>query len=392
MKTFFKKSTFVKPVMLGLAISASIVSCKKDDDTAPIVTPVTPTTAYTIPTTYNFAGADTLASKQRIAMLGDMLTYIRTTHSASAAPILDAQILKDMYVNVNNKFTGAGLNASGIQLKNQTSDAFGLQAALEASFDDAVIASTQAATTPTVSSASNGVAGKLINGTRYILVDASGFEYKEYLEKGIMGGVFYYQATTLLNSINTFDNTIVTNGTTAQERAWDQAFAYFGVPTDFPTNTTGLKNWGSYCNAVSNALAGNTTNGPTAINTIIMNAWLKGRAAISNKDDVGRDEATTVVVQTWEKVGAARFITYVKGAKANINNQATYIHNLSEGVGFIRAFKYNSAKTISDADIALLLGYFETSGSVNLYTLTTTNLDNAINKMAFLFNLDASLL
>jgi hypothetical protein len=387
MKTFFKNSNVIKATIVGLAISSAMVSCKKDDDTEPAPTAPEAPTTYTVPTTYNFSSIDTLSSKQRIAMLGELVNYIKTTHSATAAPILDAQKLKDMYANVNSQFANSALNTSGNQLKDKTGIAFGFPTEIDANFTDAAAASTNAATNADSTTASNGTAGKLIIGTRYILVDANGFEYKEFVEKGIMGSVFYYQATTLLNTINTFDNTTVEGGTTAQERAWDHAFAYFGVPVDFPTNTTGLKNWGSYCNSVSNSLGGSPT-----VNSTIMDAWLKGRAAISNKKDADRDAAKVIVVKTWEKVAAARFISYVKGAKANISNQATFNHNISEAVGFINAFRYNSAKTISDADIDILLGYFKTGGVVNLYTLTTTNLDNAINKMAFLFNLDASLL
>ncbi len=372
----------------ALAISAVLFtsSCKKQDDP---VTPEPSTPSYTVPTTYNFASADFTTSTQRIAMLGEITTYIRITHTVSAHPTLDGQKLKDMYANINSQFTTGSLNTSGIQLKDKTANAFNAQAELEANFMDAAVASVVASASPATVTASNGVAGKLISGTRYILVDTAGFEYKEYVEKGIMGSVFYYQGTTLLDNINGFDNITVSGGTTAQERAWDEAFGYFGVPIDFPTNTTGLKNWGSYCNSVSNALV---IGGGTAVNTTIMNAWLKGRAAITNKDNAGRDEARNIVLRTWEKVCAARFITYVKGAKTNIAAQATFNHNLSEAVGFIRAFKYNPAKTISDADINILLGYFKTGGSINLYTVTTTNLDNAINKVAFLFDLDATLL
>lgn len=372
------------PFLFGAALIIMTSSCKKEETPTP-ETPETP--AYTVPTTYNFSSADFSSSSKRIAMLGELTTYIRTTHVITAHGALDGQKLKDMYANVNSQFTDGVLNTSGIQLKDKTGNAFNAQSEFETNFMDAVPASTTASANPGVTTASNGVAGKLISGTRYILVDAEGFEYKEYVEKGIMGAVFYYQATTILNNISTFDNTAVTGGTTAQERAWDEAFGYFGVPIDFPTNVTGLKNWGSYCNAVSTALGGSTTT-----NATIMNAWLKGRAAISNKDNAGRDAARDIVVKTWEKVGAARFITYVKGAKANITAQATFNHNLSEAVGFIRAFKYNSAKTISDADIDLLLSYFKTGSSINLYTITTTNLDNAIDKMASIFSLDANLL
>ncbi len=360
---------------LGLAaiVSMMVTSCKKKEED-PI--------AYDVPSTYNFSNIDTLASRQAIAELGELLTYIRTTHVNNAAPILSAQKLRDYYANTNSPFTPAsGLNASTVNLKAKTGNAFGLQAEFDANFVDAVTASTNAAADVDSTTAKNGYAGKLINGTRYILVDANGFEYKEYVEKGVMGAVFYYQATTLLNTIASFDNSTVAGGTTAQERAWDQAFGYFGVPVNFPTNLTGLKNWGSYCNAV---------NAATGSNATIMDAWLKGRAAISNKDDAARDEARDVVVRTWEKVAAARFITYAKGAKTNIGVPATFNHNLSEAVGFIRAFKYNSAKTISDADINVLLGYFQTSGTVNLYKIAPENLDKAIDKMATLFNLDAS--
>ncbi|MBI2269890.1 MAG: DUF4856 domain-containing protein [Bacteroidetes bacterium] len=381
MKTNFKKAA----LLLSLT-GIFLFSCKKEKTADPTPTPTT--TTYTVPTTYNFASVDFTTSTQRLAMLAEITTYIKTTHSNTVAPILDAQKLKDMYANVNSLFTDGTLNTSGIQLKDKTGNAFGLQAEIEANFTDAVTASQNAAVSPTTTTASNGVSGKMISGTRYILVDTAGVEYKEFVEKGIMAGVFYYQATTILNNISTFDNTTVTAGRTAQEKAWDEAFGYFGVPVDFPTNVTGLKNWGSYCNSVSISLVGTTT-----VNATIMNAWLKGRAAISNKDDAGRNAARDIVVKTWEKVVAARFITYVKSAKSKIGIEpATVNHNLSEAVGFIRAFKYNSTKTVSDSDIDLLQSYFETGGSVNLHTFTTTNLDNAINKMAFLFSLDASLL
>jgi hypothetical protein len=368
---------------IAFVFSVFAISCKKDE-TTPIVDCATET--YEVPTSYNFTNANYKSSTQRLDMLAELTNYIKITHSSTAAPLLDAVKLKAMYANTNNLFVDSMLNASGIQLKNKTANSFNLQAEMESNFDDGVLASSNAALNPTASTASNGVSGKLINGTRYILVDTAGFEYKEFVEKGLMAAVFYYQATTILNNIATFDNTTVTAGSTAQEKAWDEAFGYFGVPVDFPTNLTGLKNWGNYCNSVSIALGGSTS-----VNSTIMNAWLKGRAAISNKRDADRDAARDIINNTWEKVIAARFISYVKAAKTNIAAPATFHHNLSEAVGFIRAFKYNSNKTISNADLDILLNYFKTNNSVNLYKVTTTNLDNAISKMAILFNLDASL-
>lgn len=355
-------------------------SCKKDTKEPESPSPETP--SYNVPTTYDFANSSsTVTSTQRIAMLGELINYLRTTHTATAAnqPTISAQKLKDMYANASNQFTTVGLNSSGLQLKDKTGNAFSFATTLEASFDGAEPASITSAANPTITTASSGVKGKIISPARAILVDANGFEYKELAEKGIMGAAFYYQATTLLSTIGSLDNSIIVNGSTAQEKAWDEAFGYYGVPAAFPTNTVGLKYWGSYCNAVNVAIGSNTT---------IMNAFLKGRAAIVNKDNAGRDVARDIVIKTWEKVAAAKCISYLKGAKTNLSDQATLHHALSEGYGFVTAFQYNPSKTISNSDIAVLLSYFGT----NLYNLQTSNLDLAIGKLESVFGINAALI
>ncbi len=339
------------------------------------------TPIYDVPTSYSFANADFSSSTQQIDMLGEITTYLRSTHTTTAAsqPTLSAQKLKDMYNNTNNPFSNTTLNSSGINLKNKTSNTFSFRIDFEASFDEAQDASIVSAANPTVTTASNGVRGKLVSSTRAILVDGKGFEFKEYAEKGVMGAGFYSQATTLLSFISSFDNSRIDNGRTTQEKAWDEAFGYFGVPVAFPTNTVGLKYWGSYCNSVNVAIGSNAT---------IMNAFLKGRAAISNKDDAGRDAAATIVVRTWEKVAGAKCISYLKAAKNNLSDKATLHHNLSEAYGFVVAFQYNPSKTISDADITTLLGLFGN----NLYNLSTANIDLAISKLESAFGLNALLI
>lgn len=359
----------------------SLSSCKKDTiDPSPSPAP-NPTPSYTVPTTYTFSNADFSGSTKRIAMLGELTTYLRSTHTTIAAiqPTLSAQKLKNMYANAASAFSDGSLNTSGLQLKDKTGNAFSFITELETSFEDAELASVSSAANPTTTTASSGVRGKLISPTRAVLVNANGFEYKELAEKGLMGAVFYYQAMTIMNSISSFDNSAVVNNLTAQEKAWDEAFGYFGVPVSFPTSTVGLKNWGSYCNSVNSAIGSNT---------LIMNAFLKGRAAISNKDNTARDEAKAVVVATWEKVAAAKCISYLKGAKNNLSDAATLHHNMSEAYGFVTAFRYNSQKTISDVDINALLNYFGT----NLFQLNSANLDLAISKLETVFALNAALI
>ncbi len=365
--------------LLALSASIFIASCKKDTKTPEPETPAPSGPTYTVPSTYNFSNADFSSSTKRLAMLAEMTTYIRSTHTSTAAtqPTLDAQKLKNMYANENNPFADATLNSSGLQLKDQTGTTEILPYLLGVSFEDAALASNEAAAQPTVTTASDGVRGKIISPTRAILVDSRGIEYKEYTEKGIMGGVFYYKAMDLLRYIDTYDNSTVTNGSTAQEKAWDMAFGYFGVPVDFPTNKTGLKNWGNYANSVDAAISCNTT---------IMNAFLAGRAAISAKDNTRRDEAKKIIVATWEKIAAAKCINYLKGAKTNITDMGTFFHNLSEAYGFVKGFVYNREKVISDDDIYTLTSYFHD----NLYKVTQADIDNAIAKLATVFNLDAS--
>ncbi len=374
-----KKSIYLPAI--ALVAIASFSSCKKKTtEPEPEPTPANPTPAtpsYTIPTTYNYTNTATgiTTATNCIAMLGEITTYLRSTHTTTAAtqPTISAQKLKDMYANTGSQFTLTALNSSTISLKAKSGTALNFPTLQDANFDDAQPASITSAANPTVSTASNGVKGKLVSPARAILVDANGFEYKEYAEKGVMGAVFYYQATTILANIGSLSTTA------AQEQAWDEAFGYFGVPTDFPTNLTGLKNWGSYCNSVNVAIGSNS---------LIMNAFLKGRAAIINNDATGRDEARNAVIANWEKVAAAKCISYLKGAKNNLSDQATLHHNLSEGYGFVVAFQYNPNKTISQTDINTLLGYFGT----NLYNLQTANLDLAIAKLESVFGLNASLI
>jgi hypothetical protein len=357
----FKHITTI--AVLGLSLAA----CKKT--TGPEFNTEKP-----VPTTYNFTNQNFTTSTQRISMLAEITTYIKTAHTTTASPALSAQKMKDMYANTASQFTDAALNSSGIQLKSVTDNTYNLQVELDAALTDI---GTVSQTTPT---GSNGVAGKVVSGTKAYLMDANGFEYKEVFEKGAMAGVFYYQAMKIMNNIASYDNTTIVAGQgTAMEHAWDEAFGYFGVPTDFPTNITGLKNWGSYCNSV---------NAATGLSATIMNAFLAGRHAIGRKDDATRNANRDVVMASWEKVAAARCITYLKSAKTNIADDAVRNHNLSEAAGFIKTFKYNPSKKITDVQISQLEGYLGT----NLYTVTSTNMDNIINSLASIFSLNSAAL
>jgi len=139
-----------------------------------------------------------------------------------------------------------------------------------------------------------------------------------------MGALLYYQSTAVYFEPGKIDgdNTSITEGRgTEMEHAFDEAFGYFGVPTNFPTSTDGLVFWGNYSN---------NRNPVLECNQPIMNAFLKGRAAISNKDLVGRDEAIAEVRKYWELISVGSALHYLNAGIANFEDKAIALHGLSE--------------------------------------------------------------
>jgi hypothetical protein len=98
------------------------VGCSKEEDTpVPVVTTpgtTTLTPSYSIPATFNFvdaSGASTVSfggQQQRLEMLGEMVTYMKTANTAGTA--ISAATLKDMYANGTYAWTDApGLGMTG---------------------------------------------------------------------------------------------------------------------------------------------------------------------------------------------------------------------------------------------------------------------------------------
>lgn len=357
-----KISIIASVLLLGVA------SCKKEETPEP-TTPIP--TGYSIPTTYNFTNVNYTGQTQRIAMLDALTTYMKTANTSGVT--VDATVMKNMYANNGNPFADSALNASGKQLKSKT---FALdQAFFEACFDSLALNSLSTV------AGTNGTAGVVVSpndATKKYLCSATGIEYNQLITKGLMGAVFYYQATSVyLENISTADNaTIVSGQGTAMEHNWDEVFGYFGVPTDFPTTVTGLKYWGSYSNQRNSVLS---------VNTALMTGFLKGRAAISNQDYTTRDVMVTEIRNAWEKVAAGTAIHYINTAKDNLTDDALRNHALSECLGFVMSLKYNINKKISDTELDQVKAYLGT----NFYTVSINNLDNAKNLLSTIYNLDA---
>ncbi|MFY9311144.1 MAG: hypothetical protein WAQ28_19020 [Bacteroidia bacterium] len=62
------------PILLSILV-VTAASCKKEETPEP--TPA-PTPSYTVPTTYNFTNVSYTGQTQRIAMMDEISTYMRT--------------------------------------------------------------------------------------------------------------------------------------------------------------------------------------------------------------------------------------------------------------------------------------------------------------------------
>jgi len=284
---------------------------------------------------------------------------------------LDAQKLKDMFANTPGTaaFNDTTLESSGKQLKSKC---FSLhQSKFDKLFDDVAAVSGQ-------TGGSNGVAGIVTSGTKSYLCDENGFEYAQLIDKGLMGAVFYYQATGdigYLSGLGADDNVDVTAGKgTKREHHFDEAFGYFGAPLDFPTGSG--RYWAKY--------AGKTKT--SDLSQEIMDAWLKGRAAISNKDEIARIAAVTEIKNLWEKVIVGAALYYINSARKDIADDALRNHQLSEAVAFIGCLKYNDERRILDTEVTKILD--EIGG--NLYATTAPKLTDAATSLASVYGLDAT--
>lgn len=329
---------FLSAALLG-SVLLGFTACDKNDDT---------NNSYDIPETYNFENVDYSGQKQRLDMLAELSTYAKKANALNG-PVLDAQKMRDMYSNSNTPFTNADLNASTKQLKNKTT------ANMQSEFD-AYINTLASVSLNTGVVAANGRPGiATTNAGKSYLLNSRGLEWIQVIEKGLMGACFYYQGTAVYlgNGKMGADNKEVTPGKgTAMEHHWDEGFGYFGVPKNFPQDKTGIRYWGKYVNKHENVYP---------LNKRVMNAFLKGRAAISNKDLDTRDEAIQEVRKEWELVVVATSIYYLNNAKENLGvDDAARAHQLSEAFGFISSIKWGAGTgTTTGAQIdAILTGLF----------------------------------
>lgn len=327
---------------------------------------------------------------ERRNMLSELTAEVKKANDGTD---VDAQTLKNLYTNANSPFADAELNSSDRQLKNKTYDDdvqsifLGSNLATPETFEaylDSLATISQKVGAGDI--AANGKAG-IANGEW--LHAANGVEYAQLIEKGLMGAVFYWQATGFYltdaeigDDVDNGDQSFTAGKGTDMEHHWDEAFGYLGLPNDYVEDPTLLssedRHWAKYSHDREDLL-GSATGA--------MNAFLKGRAAISAGDMATKNEARDEARTEWEKTVAGTAIHYFNNALEDTDNgdMAARNHHFSEGIAFTYSLFYNPARTITEQEILDVLK--DINETVNLYEVTRPEIVEARDKLADIYGI-----
>lgn len=310
----------------------------------------------------------------RLNQLEEIANYLKSGTNET----IEASVIMDMFSNKGDNGGGKFSFSSSKQLLNKC---YPSDTALFISYFDSIAV----ASTKNTTQASDGKPGKLISGSNSYLFAANGIEYAQLIKKGLMGAVFLYQANQIYFGSDKMngDNTVAVDPDnnkfyTEMEHHFDKAFGYFGAPIDFPSNTNDLRFWSQYSNTVNNQI--------TNINSDIMKAFKKGRAAISKNNLDVRDAQIKIVRQLWEKVAARQAIIYFNEALSSFStDNATYLHAISKGYAFVNSLKYVPLETrvISFNEISDIL---DNNLGTNFWNVTTDNITAAISSLNGVYN------
>jgi hypothetical protein len=327
---------------LTFSLLIILVSCESD----------VPEVGVAIPDTYTFErdGSSTVdfrGQTARLDMLSEMKSYVV---EGDAGKAVSRDLLLDMFGNQNSPFADEEFNATTKNLESKTliSDVDyykGLFAELERA-SNAYVANP--------SEAMQGVSGLLQRGNtdRYILVNEKGWEFTQFIEKGLLGSVFFHQIFNVYLTESRIgpdvDNESLVEGNnyTAKEHHFDEAFGYWGVPVDFPDELAAADRrfWATYTYGRS-SLTGSLDK--------LKSAFLYGRTAIVNSDQGAVDAAVAEIYLELEIMSVATAIHYLNSSLEDINagDIGNLFHHLSEAYMFIRAIKVHPSPQLSVTEI-----------------------------------------
>jgi hypothetical protein len=367
-----------KNVFVLIALASVLFSCEKEkEDVAPPVEEAN-LTSYAF-TRNGFSTVEYSGQTTRMNMFDELSSYISLGNNGIT---LSVEAMNNMFKNENAPFADPSLNASS---KNISSKTYVEDTTVFEQYFTNLAKSSKPMDSAFIDTASMGTAGLLYSNdfSKHYLVDSNGVEWKQLIVKELMGAFLYYQITSVYLSADkigsSVDNSLSVTGKyyTTMEHHFDEAFGYLGVPTNFPTNKEGIRYYGSYADQ-RNVVLG--------LNSKLMDAFIKGRQAIVDRDMAAKWEAVAEIKTNLELVIAGSAIHYLNEAIANFGDNAIRCHTLSECLGFVKSLKYNIDKTISNEDIASI----EASIGMNFYEVSVSDLNAAKTSLSSIFQLDDS--
>ena len=355
--------------LLPVVALMSVVCFSSCDEQTEFDTPIIPVVA---PDLYVFDNVNYDGQRTRLNQLDEMMTYIETGNQKGVA--LDVDVMQAMFENTNGNANGNFTFSSVKQLKDQC---FELDQSIVEGYFQAV-----SDVSFTDQSAWNGQAGRVSSSTgeNYRMFDENGWEYAEMIEKTIMGAVFYYRATSVYwtdEGMEVDNEEIIAGEGTAMEHHWDEAYGYFGASDSFPNEVEKARYWAKYCNRRDPYLATNTSMGL---------AFRKGRQAIKVQRYDVRDEAMETVKMEWERVIAGSAVHYINESIANMSDDYTRNHTLSEAYAMVNCLFYNVDRSISLNEINAIKADIGT----NFYEVTLEGLQAARDKLAEIYDMNGA--
>ena len=325
---------------------------------------------YDVPSTYVFTDADgnnTVSyggQTARMDMLSEMVTYLKSANGSNATPAtLDASTLLAMYDNSYTGWTDQSLVGNGKQLKSKTALA---DAGIQAMFEGWMSAA--AAASP--------------DQTGSYLQDASGVEWTQMIEKGLMGACFASQMTSnYLAGIEADENETAVDPAagkfyTEMEHHWDEAYGYFTDAVDYPANGTD-RFWGKYAN--KSYLEDNLGSA-----TDISTAFRTGRAALSAHNTADALAQRDIIIAEVKQMQAGMAIHYLNDVKSKVSSgadQSAINHSMSEALAFIFGIQFISeTPDMSSADVMALVNQIEPA--VAGFTMSLTSINAVIDQVA----------
>ncbi|MCD8407810.1 DUF4856 domain-containing protein [Tenacibaculum dicentrarchi] len=351
----------MKKVILSIfAVSALLMtSCSDEKD---------PIKEVKAPSTYTFSrDAKSTVSYSGQQTRLDMHTQLKSALGKASTEVVDADKLNAMFNHKEKAtdfadglvFKASDLNASSKNISGATAYSKTYKEDVKV-FLNSIFTETAKNSGKKEVLASKGVAGimnRKADDSKKILVDANGFEYVQVFSKSLMGAM---ELDQIVNKYLSSDKLNVENeknkegkNYTEMEHHWDEAFGYSALSNnalaiadkaalkagDYAAN---YRFWGGYIYSADASEAGK------GVKDRLMNAFLKGRQAIVDKNYPARDEQATIIKKELSLVCAIRAAHYLDAGIANVNStddpqaQAGAFHELSEGLGFVYSLQFTN--------------------------------------------------